>query len=158
MEEKPPTLSSRMSHFARVCQERGLKRTHQRIEIFRELARANDHPDAEQLLVRIRKRLPTISLDTIYRTLWLLVDLGLVQTFYTSRERTRFDANLDYHHHFVCRSCGMARDFDGDAFDNLHLPDTVSTFGVVETTQVEVRGVCHNCRSALDSPAGGETG
>ena len=59
----------------------------------------------------VRERMPTVSLDTVYRTLWWLKDLGLITTLGSSRERTRFDANLSRHHHFVCVQCGLTRDF-----------------------------------------------
>ncbi len=138
-------IEQRMHHFEAVCREEGIKLTHQRIEIFREVAQTGDHPDAEQVFHRVRDRLPTISLDTVYRTLWLLNDLGLIVTLGSSHERTRFDANLDNHHHFVCGQCGLTSDFYSNDLDNIILPDLVDSFGKIETTQVEVRGVCQKC-------------
>lgn len=134
-----------MKHFEVVCQDQGVKLTHQRIEIFREVAQTADHPDAEEIFKRIRTRLPTVSLDTVYRTLWLLNDLGLVRTLKSGSGRTRFDANLDSHHHFVCSRCGLTRDFYSSEFDELKLPDTLETLGEVTTTHIEARGVCHDC-------------
>ena len=84
-------IDQRMQHFETVCRDEGIKLTHQRLEIFREVAQADDHPDAEQVFQRVRDRMPTVSLDTVYRTLWLLNDLGLVVTLGASREPTRFD-------------------------------------------------------------------
>ncbi|MDD2469252.1 MAG: transcriptional repressor, partial [Desulfobulbus sp.] len=100
-------FEQRMKHFETVCRDEGIKLTHQRIEIFREVAQTGDHPDADQIFQRVRDRVPHVSLDTVYRTLWLLNDLGLVVTLGASREPTRFDANLKSHHHFVCRQCGF---------------------------------------------------
>jgi len=144
---KIPTkeVEQRMKHFETVCRDEGIKLTHQRMEIFREIAQAGDHPDAEQIFQRVRGRMPTVSLDTIYRTLWLLNDLGLVVTLGSSRERTRFDANLDSHHHFVCGKCGYTRDFYSNELDNIVLPDSVGSYGKVEATHVEVRGICREC-------------
>jgi Fur family peroxide stress response transcriptional regulator len=138
-------VEQRMNHFETVCRQEGIKLTHQRMEIFRELAQTADHPDAEQLFQRVRDRLPTVSLDTVYRTLWRLNDLGLIVTLSSSRERARFDANLDSHHHFVCRQCGLTRDFYCNDFDNIELPDSVSSLGEIQATHVEVRGVCRKC-------------
>ena len=134
-----------MAHFETICRHEGVKVTHQRIEIFREIARTGDHPDAEQIFTRVRKRMPTVSLDTVYRTLWLLNDLRLVTTLGSSRERTRFDANLSSHHHFVCDLCGYTRDFYSTELDNITLPDSVDSLGKIEGTHVEVRGVCQSC-------------
>ena len=135
----------RMKRFERECRDAGAKLTHQRLEVFREVAQTGDHPDAETVYRRVRERLPTVSLDTVYRTLWLITDLGLINTLGPSRERTRFDANLSRHHHFICVDCGLTRDFYSDALDELKLPTAVKAYGRVETTHVEVRGVCQSC-------------
>lgn len=145
MKIKKIEIEQRMKHFETVCRDEGIKLTHQRIEIYREIARTGDHPDAEQVFQRVRNRIPTVSLDTVYRTLWLLNDLGLVATLGNSRERTRFDANLTSHHHFVCGHCGLTRDFYSNDLDEIKLPDSVGSFGEIETTHVEVRGVCRKC-------------
>lgn len=138
-------IESRMARFERACRDAGAKLTHQRTEIFREVARTGDHPDAETVYQRVRSRIPAVSLDTIYRTLWLLVDLGLIQTLGTGRDRARFDANLDRHHHFVCVNCGLTKDFYSTDFDELALPESLKEIGRVEETHVEVRGLCLDC-------------
>jgi Fur family peroxide stress response transcriptional regulator len=138
-------IERRMRRFAQVCRSEGVKLTHQRMEIFREVAQTSDHPDAETVYRGVRKRAPTMSLDTVYRALWLLSDLGLITTLGPPRERARFDANLRRHHHFVCRRCGLTRDFYGNVFDELRLPQSLKAIGSVETTHVEARGVCRKC-------------
>lgn len=145
MKIRKKEVEHRMQHFEQVCRDEGIKLTHQRIEIFREVAQSGDHPDADQVFRLVRERIPTVSLDTVYRTLWLLNDLGLIATLGASRERTRFDANLDIHHHFVCRQCGLTRDFYSNDLDNIALPESVGTFGEIEATHVEVRGICREC-------------
>ena len=145
MKIKKKEVEQRMKHFETVCRGEGIKLTHQRLEIFREVAQTGDHPDADLVFQRVRKRIPTVSLDTVYRTLWILSDLGLVVTLGSSRESTRFDANLHNHHHFVCDQCGFTRDFYSPDLDNIKLPDTVGSYGEIEATHVEVRGVCRNC-------------
>ncbi|MHA1569475.1 MAG: Fur family transcriptional regulator [Alphaproteobacteria bacterium] len=138
-------VARRMERFEQVCRKAGVKLTHQRIEIFREVAQTGDHPDAEAVYRGVRKRIPTVSLDTVYRTLWMLNDFGLINTLGPSRERTRFDANLKNHHHFVCTRCGLTQDFYSDEFDRMRPPKSLKEFGKVESTHVEVRGVCRQC-------------
>lgn len=145
MKIKHQEVEQRVKHFASVCRERGIKLTHQRLEIFREVAQTVDHPDADQVFQRVRDRIPTVSLDTVYRNLWLLKDLGLVIALGSSRERTRFDANLTCHHHFVCGKCGFIRDFCSNNLDNIELPDSLGAYGEAEAIHVEVRGVCREC-------------
>ena len=145
MKIRKEDVEQRMQHFETICRDEGIKLTHQRIEIFREVAQVGDHPDADQVFHRVRDRMPTVSLDTVYRTLWLLKDLGLVVTLGSSREPTRFDANLNSHHHFVCGRCGSTRDFYSNDLDNIKLPDSVGSLGEIEATHVEVRGICREC-------------
>jgi Fur family peroxide stress response transcriptional regulator len=145
MKVKKKEVEQRLKHFETVCRSEGIKLTHQRLEVFREVAQTGDHPDADQIFQRVRSRIPTVSLDTVYRTLWLLNDLGLVVTLGTSRERTRFDANLENHHHFVCSRCSFTSDFYNDQFDALSLPEKVESLGRIESSHVEVRGLCNEC-------------
>lgn len=158
MEVQEKEVEQRMQAFLRACQEAGARLTPQRTEIFREIAQSAEHPDAESIYKGVHRRLSAISLDTVYRTLWWLADLGLVATLGPTQDRTRFDANLARHHHFVCVRCGLTRDFCSDALDNLELPEAVAALGCMERTQVEVKGVCHACAAkgkALVSPGGG---
>ena len=146
-------IEQHMERFEEVCRNSGMKLTHQRMEIFREVAQTSAHPDAKKVYQGVCERMPTISLDTVYRTLWMLKDLGLITALGPSRERTRFDANLSHHHHFMCVQCGLTRDFYSNAFDELRLPDSVKAFGRVETTQVEVKGVCLKCNAKEKKPS-----
>ena len=145
MEVPKKDIEQRMARFEKVCRNSGAKLTHQRIEIFREVAQTGDHPDAEKVFQGVRKRMPTVSIDTVYRTLWWLRDLGLITLLGTQRERARFDANLSRHHHFVCSQCGLTQDFYSDKLDSLELPASVRSIGHVEKTQVEVKGLCLKC-------------
>ena len=145
-------IEQRMARFNEACRKSGAKLTHQRMEIFREVAQSTDHPDVERVYNGVRKRMPTVSLDTVYRTLGWLKELGLIKTLGPPRERTRFDANLSHHHHFVCVQCGLTRDFYSDKFDKLSLPESVQSIGYVETTQVEVKGICLKC-AAKEKPS-----
>jgi len=145
-------IQRRVDRFHEICRNSGAKLTHQRMEIFREVAQTDDHPDAEKVYQGVRKRMPTVSPDTVYRTLWWLKELGLITTLGPPRERTRFDANLSRHHHFVCVRCGLTRDFYSDKFNKLKLPESVQAIGHVETTQIEFKGVCLECAARKKKP------
>ena len=138
-------LNKRMNVFKEQLRNSGVKLTHQRMEIFREVAMSEEHPDAVKICRRVRKRLPSISLDTVYRTLWSLLDLGLISTLGPPRKTVRFDANMDAHHHFVCTKCGMTRDFYSKKLNRLKIPESESILETVQGTQVEVKGICVKC-------------
>ncbi len=129
--------------------EAGLKVTHQRLEIFREVARSREHPDAETIYRAVKRRMPTVSLDTVYRTLWLLMDLGLIGALGLPRERMRFDGNPRPHHHFLCTQCGLARDFYEEHFDHLPVPKEVKALGDTRRIYVEIRGICARCLAKM---------
>ncbi len=146
---RKPANQARLESFQAAVRAAGIKLTHQRLEVFRELARTTEHPDAETIFKAVQRRVPTVSLDTVYRTLWMLRDLGLVTTLgSTSREGARFDVNSERHHHYVCMRCGLIRDFTSDELDSLRVPAAVKGFGTILDTQVEVRGLCASCQEA----------
>lgn len=134
-----------VERFKHACRGAGVKITHQRLVILREAIRRRDHPDAEAIFCSVRRRLPTISRDTVYRTLWFLRDLGLVTVLGPGRESLRFDTNIRAHHHFTCVRCGAVHDFENGTFDRLTAPAEASAFGRAEKVQVEFRGVCRKC-------------
>ncbi len=139
------TIERRLQQFQVIARKAGVKLTHQRMEIFREIASSIEHPSAETIYTSIKKKLPSMSLDTVYRTLWLLHDLGLITTLGARRENMRFDANMERHHHFVCTRCGFVRDFTSEELNTLKIPNSVHQFGHIESTHVEVRGICETC-------------
>jgi len=147
------TIDRRIDRLKSAVRSAGVKLTHQRLEVFREVASSLEHPDAEAVFRAVRRRVPTLSIDTVYRTLWMLNDLGLVTTLGPRRESVRFDANLDHHHHYVCVRCGLARDFVSADLDALGIPAGVNALGRVVATQVEVRGVCSRCAATEDEAA-----
>ena len=138
-------IERRMRSFADTCREKGLKATHQRMEVFRELVSSEAHPDAEAVYQKVRLRVPAISRDTVYRTLSMLEDHGLIRKAEALSGSTRFDANTDRHHHFICTVCGAIKDFSSQALNDLPIPKSVKSFGVIESAQVQVRGVCADC-------------
>ena len=142
-------LARRIEQFKAAAKNAGIRLTHQRVEIFREVASSLEHPDAETVFRAVNSRMPTVSLDTVYRTLWMLNDLGLITTLGRRRESVRFDANLERHHHYVCVRCGLARDFESVALNALRIPDAVKALGSVMSTQVEVRGICESCAKKM---------
>jgi Fur family transcriptional regulator, peroxide stress response regulator len=146
-------IGRRLERFQAACRKAGVKLTHQRLEIFREIAGSTEHPDTETVYRGVRARVPTVSLDTVYRTLWLLDGLGLITTLGPRRESVRFDPNLEQHHHFLCVQCGRALDFESADLNALPIPASVKKYGNVTATHVEVRGVCAAC--AKETAAGG---
>ena len=146
MKDTEHNLRDRVRWFAEKCRDLGIKATHQRTEIFRELARSKEHPDAEAVYRRVRRRFPAISLDTVYRNLRMLEARGVVRQVGVAGHRMRFDADTAPHHHFVCTSCGRIQDFLSATLDGLAAPANVLKMGHVDSIHLELRGVCRSCQ------------
>ena len=138
-------VERRVQAFVQTCRRQGMKVTHQRLEIFRELAASMEHPDAETVYQAVCGRVPSISRDTVYRTLATLEVEGLIRKVSPLVEKARYDANTERHHHFICTVCGLVRDFYSADLDDLPIPPVVKTLGEIESAQVEVRGICSAC-------------
>ena len=123
MSAQTDTLPKKLKALKQSCLDTGLKLTHQRIEIYRELLSAADHPSAETLFQRLRKTLPTLSLDTVYRTLSTFEDHNLVSRIQTAESQARFEAKMEPHHHAICNKCGKISDFQWDRFDSAQRPE-----------------------------------
>ena len=104
-------FQEQFSRFQAVCRKAGLTLPHQCLEIYRELADSIDHPSAEALYQRLIGRIPTLSLDTGYRTLAMFARHGLVHKVETGEREARFEVIAERHHHLICRHCFEIIDF-----------------------------------------------
>ncbi len=111
------------------------------------LAAATDHPSAEQVLMRVRDRLPGVSLGTIYRNLDKLRGRGELQVLSVAEGCARYDATVDPHDHFVCDSCGRVIDLNRST----ELPDAdqlASRGFQIRKQSTTVYGLCAECAEA----------
>lgn len=137
-------IARRVDEMSAALRGAGLKLTHQRLEVIREIAATEEHPDVETLFRGVRARVPTISIDTVYRALAVLVAHGLVDRVSAAPGPARYDANMAHHHHFVCTRCGLIRDVDSAELDRVNAPQAAA-LGRVDSVQVQLRGVCAAC-------------
>lgn len=140
-----PLSAKHFDNLKNICGDAGIKLTHQRLEIFREMMRSSNHPSAEEIFERLKKRIPTIAIDTVYRTLATFDELGVIKKLQVMGERALFDTNLDQHHHFVCTQCKRVQDVYWPEFDTTTPPKTATQMGRVTSRHLEIRGVCNAC-------------
>ena len=148
MKDKNPDVQNKMREFQKICRSNGLKLTHQRLQIFSELASSSEHPSAESIYKSLVSRYPSLSLDTVYRTLFTFEKLGIISKVQALDDRARFDGNPVPHHHMVCTKCKNIIDFYWPAFDDMQLPHETKKWGRVKSIQVELRGGCDSCLEA----------
>jgi len=147
------TNSERERVFAEALKADGLRMTHQRLEVIRELASATHHPDADALFRAVRERVPTISRDTVYRTLSTLASRGLIERI-AAPGGARFDPDVSMHHHFACVRCGRILDLGTEDLGSLDIPTDLPDVGEITSVRLEIKGVCAECvASAGESSA-----
>lgn len=129
-----------------LFRSRGLKVTPQRELIFELLWGADHHPSADSVYAEASRRMPTMSLRTVYQTLNDLAVMGELNQLDVGTGSTRFDPNTDVHHHLVCTRCGKVRDLYADYSSIAVPPGSVDGFEV-GTAEVVFRGLCEDCQS-----------
>lgn len=128
-----------------ALRDRGQRVTPQRLAIARVVGALNRHATAEMVFGEVSAALPGVSLPTVYATLDLLDELGLVHRVATEGGTVVYDPRTDAHHHLVCRACGAISDIDADV-DARAVLDAAHAAGFTpEQTQVTVRGLCGDC-------------
>lgn len=142
------SISQEMEKFIIHCKQAGLKVTHQRTIIYRELLQRPDHPAAETIHKRITKEVPSISLDTVYRTLATLEQHGLVKRIQTAESQARFEAAIFPHHHLICSACKDVMDIVWPEFDQIELPASIHDWGAISSKNAVMYGVCTNCQAS----------
>ena len=138
-------LPQQLAMFQEICREKGLRLTPQRLEIFQELARSDDHPSAEKLHQRLVERMPTLSLDTVYRTLGTLAEHGLINKVETVESQAHYEVVHHAHHHLICENCGRIIDFEWPQLDRSELPAEAKEQGRFERKSVVAYGICRAC-------------
>ncbi|MDA3904011.1 MAG: Fur family transcriptional regulator [Desulfuromusa sp.] len=139
------TLKNQLKRFEDACRSQGLRLTPQRLEIFKKLAQATDHPTAEKLYHRLMERMPTLSLDTVYRTLGTFAEMGLISKIETIESQAHFEVLDVQHHHLICEQCKKIIDFEWKQVDDATLPDEIQSLGRFERKTVVVYGTCQEC-------------
>lgn len=98
-----------------LLRKRGINPTHQRIEIAHALYSRHEHLSADQVLAIVNERHPETSRATVYNTLNLFVEKGLIRTQVLKEGTVVFDPRIDAHHHFIDVNTGKIYDVPWDA-------------------------------------------
>lgn len=118
----------------------GLRMTRQRQEVYRILQHDRNHPTANEVFMRVKDRLPTISLATVYNCLEALVQHGIVRQVNFDRESSRYCPNLSEHGHFHDAKTGVIHDVDFkpgvSLADVLQLPPGA----IIDDIEITLRG------------------
>ncbi len=118
--------------------------TKQKAVIFDIISSTTSHPTADWIYEQARKRIPDISLGTVYRNLQVLIHDGKIMELNYGKGQSRFDGNANLHYHFVCEQCGKLYDFACD--DSLISGETFANVpGKIQSYRLECYGICNDC-------------
>jgi len=137
------------NEFRRLCREKHLAATHQRMVLYRTLMEMPEHPNPEQVFERVRQELPSISLATVYKTLHLFLENGIIREVSPHHGSLRIEPNDQHHHHFICLRCHGITDLSCGDVDVSPLLASVPADFEISQVSMEVRGICPMCASHL---------
>ena len=141
-------MASELRHLLRA---RGQRVTPQRIVIHEALLERARHASADELMASVSERLPGVSLPTVYATLELFEELGLVRRVPGPAGATLWDPRPDPHHHVACRRCGRVEDLEAHVDADQALAAARSAGFVPDHAGLLVSGLCAACaRLPLD--------
>jgi Fe2+ or Zn2+ uptake regulation protein len=127
-----------MQGVAERLRERGIQPSAQRVAVAEYVLRTREHPSADQVWKQVRQSFPMISRATVYNTLNLFVDKGLLRALALAEGSVVFDPNTEAHHHFIDEDTGAIHDVPWDAVQVTRI-DRLDGFAV-DDYQVVMRG------------------
>jgi Fe2+ or Zn2+ uptake regulation protein len=132
-----------------ALRERGLRVTPQRLILHRVLAELGRHATADEILSAAGERLPNVSAPTVYATLELFEELGLVRRVPVDGGPVLYDPRADEHHHLACRSCGRVVDLDATVDATPALRAARRAGARPERADLLLTGLCPDCARAV---------
>jgi Fur family peroxide stress response transcriptional regulator len=139
-------IDEKIRRFTELCRKSGLRVTPQRMEVYRQLISTAGHPSAEVLYEKAKEAFPSISFDTVNRTLLTLSQIGAASIVEGSGDVRRFDGSTDKHQHFKCIKCKRIVDFYYKPFANIKLPPKLTRKFTVLKKTVYIEGICDLCQ------------
>ncbi len=123
---------------------KGYKATPQRIAIGRFALRSRDHPTAQRIYGEVKRIYPTVSLATVYKTIQILKEVGLIQELNLFQGQTRFDPDTHPHIHLVCLGCGRIMDWEEPMVSEIMAKVAAANFSATGQN-FDVYGNCQSC-------------
>jgi Fur family transcriptional regulator, peroxide stress response regulator len=134
-----------VAKFREVCHRHGLAATHQRQVIYEAVMALEGHPSREAVFDHVCKRIPSISLGTVYKNIRTFLDSGILREVSVHHGLLRVDANHRPHHHFVCTNCKTILDLPEEELVPAQLRHKLPRGFQVQKFVVDVIGLCPKC-------------
>jgi Fe2+ or Zn2+ uptake regulation protein len=131
--------------FRSLCAEKGLSLTHQRQVIWDALMDMHDHPSPEAVYEKVRTKIPSISLATVYKNVRTFIEHDMLREVSLHHGSARLETNLHPHHHMVCTQCKAISDLDDSEIEPVRLKKRTPDGFRIDRYSVEVLGLCKQC-------------
>jgi Fur family ferric uptake transcriptional regulator len=131
-----------------LSSSRKFRMTRQRQVILEELRKVSSHPTADEVYDMVRRRLPRVSLGTVYRNLEMLSERGMIQRLELGGTRRRFDGNAREHYHVRCISCGRLEDAPVESVAAVEEALRGATDYEILGHRLEFIGLCPQCKKS----------
>ena len=128
--------------------DKQIQLSHQRLKVLEFLTAHPCHPTVEQIHSELKKDIPTLSKTTVYNTLHLFMEAGVVRMITIEDNETRYDLVQEDHGHFKCEDCGKITDFIIDP--NALRGNELNAYRVTDK-HVYFKGLCPECLSNIKS-------
>jgi Fur family peroxide stress response transcriptional regulator len=132
--------------FRELCRENGIAMTHQRQVLYEVMKTMEGHPSPEEVYAKVKKRVPAISLATVYKNIHLFVESGVFREVSLHHGSLRVEMNDVAHHHMVCSKCKEISDIGESELGLVPKQDKLPGGFLVERYAVDVIGVCAKCQ------------
>jgi Fur family transcriptional regulator, peroxide stress response regulator len=139
------SLQDSDSSIIKALRGKGYKATPQRIAISRFALNNYAHPTAQRIYDEVKKVYPTVSLATIYKTVQILKDAGLIQELNFLKDQARFDPNMEPHVHLVCLQCKSINDCMDPTISKIVERVSNEADFVAEGWNFDIFGICSSC-------------
>lgn len=140
-------MTAENDEFISTFRRKGYRVTKQRLTILNALRNTTTHPTAEELYNMVKPHAPNISLGTVYRTLDLFEELGLLQKLPLGKSPSRYNGNVEMHYHAICLICGRVFDVNEPALGDLGKRFSEETGFEITGYKLEFYGYCKECSS-----------
>ena len=142
-------MQAQARSFRELCVRTGMAVTHQRQVLYEVMLGMEGHPSPEEVYERVKKRVPSISLATVYKNLHLFIDSGIFREVSLHHGSLRVEMNDRPHHHLVCTVCKAIADVEEEALGTVvnRQPEKLPGGFLVERLTVDVLGRCVACQA-----------
>ncbi len=134
------------STFRAVCAQHGIAVTHQRQVLYEVMQGMAGHPSPEEIFAEVRKRVPAVSLATVYNNIHIFVENGILREVSLHHGSQRLEMNEREHHHLVCSRCKAITDIAAEGIELIPQHRDLGVGFHVERYSVDVIGLCAACQ------------